>query len=191
MLFLITFLNFFLCIACGLSAKLTDFLVDDYPRVLVGAKYAAGVVYGIIAGFLFSLSWPLATVITAIVVANLLRGKVDDLAHVLAVIAIVCVVGVLGFPGINLVFLAIIFLAALADEHFNNWSDRAHKKNFLTEFVRLRLTTDLAVFAIAIYSGQLEFLYLFGFDAGYQVGTKYLPQLFSLFSIAPSKPNKG
>ena len=162
-------LEYLLCFLTGFLTKLTDRQVDDKLFISKNLQFITGALYGLGAGYLASLSTPLATLILAITIGVLLTGKIDKRAHQLAIASLFTTIAILGLPAINLFILAALIAFGIADELLNDYIEGKGSSPFAF-VVRHRLLLDLGALAVSIATGEwVYFLALVSFDLAYQI----------------------
>ena len=142
-------------------------------------------VLGILWAYLMSLSPASATILFAIVLAVLLKGKVDNVAHQAGLLSIVVVVMVSGYFQFVWIALAIFTIAGVLDEVGNDFVDEKnfYAKGGVNKFIHLffeyRFTMKAVIFVFALlghygfeYFAPFEWQYFFAFlafDIGYVI----------------------
>ncbi len=164
--------GYVLVIVSGFLTKLTDNLVDERFLSNPNLKYATGLAYGIVTGYLISLDTALATLVSSIVIGNLLFGRIDHRAHQLALAGMFFMILLFGLKDISIPILAAFALFAWLDEFLNEKSDRG-ELNIPTPFNRIvhhRIMLEIAALTISLYTqNPIYFFSLLLFDLSYQV----------------------
>lgn len=154
-------IEYLLCIATGLLAKLADRSRSKPAAVL------AGFLYGLGGGFLATRSQAFATVAYGLVAGELAAGKVDKLGHYAAVFAFIAAVAFLGFVQPSYTVLAALVLLAFADEFLHDKGAKA--KGVLGLVAGHRLLSDLGALLLSVFTGEwVYFAAVACFDLGYQ-----------------------
>ena len=153
-------IEYLLCIATGLLAKLAD--GSGKPAAIL-----AGFLYGLSGGFLATRSQAFATVAFGLVAGELAAGKVDELGHYAAVFAFIAAVAFLGFVQPSYAVLAALVSLAFADEFLHDKT--AGAKGVLGFVAAHRLLSDLGALLLSIFTGEwVYFAAVACFDFGYQ-----------------------
>jgi len=180
---------FALMFACGAFTKFTDNLIDEpfksrFPKM----RYATGILYGLIAGFLIASSPEFATLIIAIAIGVLLSGKIDSRAHQLAIAAIFVAITFLGLPPVNFFALALFSGLGFLDELLNDFVDRLREKGrhinkALEKAVSARLSLEFGTLTFGLATGNyVYFIAMLSFDLAYNLVDKAMPFFMARFN---------
>lgn len=171
-------IHFLLYLVAGLTLKVGDDLLDESnrPRTAWVPLGVAGLAFGII----MTLSeWDLI-LMSAIILAVVISGKVNRMQYIVGFVMIGLVILIFGLPAIaNPIALAItliiIVVAGFADEKGNDWSDSKGRRNGIASwFFENRFTLKITVLLLVIPYHQFIFaaMGLWVFDIGYYAATK-------------------
>lgn len=160
-------------LSAGFTLKLGDDLLDEldsqnlawYPLAI------SGVLFGLLMTF---SEWDLV-LLTSILIAVIVSGKVNRPQFIVGFILIFGTIWLVGFPVLTawlelVAILIILFLAAVLDEKGNDWADQDHsplayklfKYRFSLKLVALFLVIPWPMFLAAA-------LGLWTFDFGYEL----------------------
>ena len=95
---------FFLSFLAGLATKFTDNLVDEPFLFNEKIRYFGAIAYGLLGGYLISVSTEFATLFLAVVAAVFLTGKIDNFTHQLAILTVITVIAFFGSYLVILVY---------------------------------------------------------------------------------------
>ncbi|MFH0835730.1 MAG: S-adenosylmethionine decarboxylase [Candidatus Micrarchaeota archaeon] len=180
---MISVFTYVLCFVTGLLTKLTDVQTDEKVYLFKRAQFVTGLAYGLLAGYLMTLSIQLATLIAAITVGVLLTAKIDFKAHQLAIAALIAVIALFGLPQIDFTIFTILVFFSFLDEILNDFIDsrarnKLHTPKLVAWFASQRLTLEIAALAVSIVTGEwIYFLALLSFDLAYHL-VSYLTSRF-------------
>ncbi|MAG22440.1 MAG: adenosylmethionine decarboxylase [Candidatus Diapherotrites archaeon] len=173
----------------GLLTKMTDNFVDEpFKSKHPVLPYLTGITYGLLAGFLITISTEFATIIIAITIGVLIAGKIDSREHQFAVAALFIFASLFGFPAINFPFLVIFLLLGFLDEILNDFIDKIKEKDksvnrLVEKVVSVRLSLEIGAIAIGFVTGNFEYFFLlFAFDLAYNLIDKAMPLFLEKFS---------
>lgn len=174
-------INYFLSFACGAFTKITDNLIDDRYFIKKWIKLFFAIAYGSIAGYLTSFSEPFATIILAITIGVLLKGKIDDKIHQTAIAFMFLTIAILGFKQPNLLILSIIVVASWMDEWINEFIEtKEEKKGFFEKILSKRITADSAALVVSLATGEWTyFLAIASFDLAYHFLDFLMPKILN------------
>ncbi len=158
-----------LAFCAGVIVKAVDWMDDDQPGKHP-AKFPLAVLYGVLIGYLISVS-PFSVLFLAAVTAQVFATKVDTAAHRVGLAAAMLTVLALGIPSIDIPVFIIFLVAAFLDE-----IDYVGNLRPLTEW---RPFLKLAALAFALVGQYGYFLAVIAFDLGY-----------ALFRFVASKQKK-
>ncbi len=126
---------------------------------------------GIFWAYTMSLSAPAATILAAIVLGVLIKGKIDNIAHKIGVICILTIVFFSGYFNFLIIPLIVITFFGVVDEVGNDWVDENNiyakflpTSKFVHLFFEYRFAMKLAVLFFAII-GDYSLIYFFAFLA--------------------------
>ena len=193
------------------------FLLASYPILGAGLKYideafdvqifSKKIAYliapllGILWAYSMIVDAASATILLAILLGVLLKGKIDNYAHLAGLLSIF---GIVLLAGVQLLILPLIVLtlSALFDEVGNDLIEKKHYlenggigRRFVGYFFDQRWLTKVAILALAVV-GMIPYLFfvaLFLFDAAY-LGVRWYSQAIqrrSLSGEAEKKPESG
>jgi hypothetical protein len=148
-----------LALCAGVIVKAVDWMDDDRPGKHP-AKYPLAALYGILIGYLISLS-PFSVLFLAAVAAQVFATKVDTTAHRVGLAAAMLTILALGLPTIDIPVFIIFLVAAFLDE-----IDYVGTLRPLTEW---RPFLKLAALAFALIGRYEYFLAIIAFDLGYEI----------------------
>ncbi len=175
-------------LACGALAKFTDNLIDEpFKSKWPWLQYATGLLYGLTAGFLATISTEFATLAIGIVIGVLLAGKIDAKAHQLAIAAMFGVIAFSGLPEINFALLALFIGLGFLDEALNDLMDKAKAKGIqvnkaVQHAVSSRLSLEAGTLVLGLATGNfVYFLALISFDLAYNAIDKAMPLFLKRF----------
>jgi len=118
-------------------------------------------------------------IFTGLLLALLMAGKYDNSAFRIGFIvafSIAIVAYLLSPQTFHPVGVAVVFAAALADEHFSDFADRKENPTLFDRVLQERPFLKIAVFALCAVGILSSFLYFFaflGFDFGYSLVERY------------------
>lgn len=181
-------LNYALMFACGALTKFTDNLIDEpfkskYPWL----QFATGIIYGALAGYLATSSTEFATLIIAITIGVLFAGKIDAIAHQIAIGIIFGFFAFFGLPEINFIAMAAFIGLGFLDEAMNDFMDKAKKegKNIpktIKKIVSARLSLEIGTLVFGFLTGNfVYFIAIFAFDSAYNIVDKIMPKFMKKF----------
>jgi len=159
----------------GAGIKYVDAAYDEKTFSKKFALIAAPIL-GILWAFTMVINHVAATILLAVVLAVVIKGKIDNLAHLSGVLVIVPVIFL---AGIQLMWIPLAFLAAaaLVDEIGNDYIDKKKKsfddKNKFFSFVKYffdhRWMMKVAILSL-VFMGLIPFYFFFAmllFDYAY------------------------
>ncbi|MBN2126926.1 MAG: hypothetical protein JW703_00875 [Candidatus Diapherotrites archaeon] len=173
---------FYLIVSYFFLGALIKFIDDCFDEALA-SKSVATILSVIVAGlwaFDMTLSAASATILAAIVIGVLVKGKVDNIAFQIGVIGVGTILFFFGFFQFLWFPLIIISLAGVIDEVGNDFVDEKnmYTRGFFGKLVHLffeyRMLMKIVVFLFAFF-GFFELFYFLAFlfwDLGYIVVTK-------------------
>lgn len=141
---------------------------------------------GILWAFTMAIDSIAATLLLAILLAVLFKGKIDNMAHIAGFLSIIVLLFFLNVFSFLLVPLVFITLAGIIDEIGNDFADKKGRFSsyyyfnlFWLKFFEYRITMKLAVLAFALlgYYPLFYFVAFFLFDLGYHLLTIRSTQL--------------
>ncbi len=147
-----------LAFCAGVIVKAVDWMDDDQPGKHP-SKYPLAVLYGVLIGYMISLS-PFSVLFLAAVAAQIFATKVDTVAHRVGLAAVLITVLAIGIPSIDIPVFIIFLVAAFLDE-----IDYVGNLRPLTEW---RPFLKLAALAFALVGQYDYFLAVIAFDLGYE-----------------------
>ena len=160
-----------LMFACGAFTKFADNLIDQaYKSRWPWLQYLTGLVYGLLAGYLITVSSEFATLIIAITIGVLVAGKIDSKAHQIGIATIFAIVALFGLPAISFFLVALFSGLGFFDELLNDFVDRLREKGkhlnkVLQNIVNARLSLEFGTIAVGIATGNWNyFLAVFSFE---------------------------
>jgi len=118
-------------------------------------------------------------IFTGLLLALLMAGKYDNSAFRIGFIvafSIAILAYIISPQTFHPVGIAVVFIAALADEHFSDLADRKENPTLVDRILQERPFLKLAVFALCAFGILSSFLYFFaflGFDFGYSLVERY------------------
>ncbi len=174
-----TIIHFLLYLAAGLTLKIGDDLLDESnrPRAAWVPLGMAGLAFGII----MTLSeWDLI-LMSAIIVAVVISGKVNRVHYAIGFIMIGLVILVLGIPAVTspgalIITLSAMVIAGFIDERGNDWSDVKERRNRVVSwFFENRFTLKITVLLLVIPYQHFIFaaVGLWVFDFGYYAANRF------------------
>jgi hypothetical protein len=185
----------------GGAVKYIDDAFDERIYSIRSAILLAPII-GVFWAYLMALSSASATILLAIVLGVLLKGKIDNIAHKIGLVSIIAVVIFSGYFQFLIFPLIILTVAGVIDEVGNDFVDEKNVYNKLLPlskvvyyFFEYRFTMKLAVFAF-VFLGDFAMYYFFaflGFDLAY-AGMMHFSSSLShkkKFSYTPSNNNSN
>jgi len=153
---------------------------------------------GILWGITMALNNITGTLLLAILLAVLFKGKIDNVAHITGFLVIIFLLFVFGFFSFLLIPLIFITIAGIIDEIGNDIADKkiVFSNNyfiniFFLKFFEFRFTMKLAVLAFALmnFFSLIYFVAFILFDLGYHLMAFRGMQLIKLrrFTFIPKK----
>ena len=195
---IVTYIFFVLSYAIlGGGIKYIDDAFDEKTFSVNKALLLAPIL-GVFWAYLMSLHAASATILLAIVLAVLLKGKIDNIAHQAGLVGIIGVVLVSGYFEFIWLGLIVITIAGILDEVGNDYVDRKDlygKGDIISKiihyFFEYRFTMKLAVFAFAFagFYDWVYFLAFIGFDIAYVALTWYSLYLKNLSNFTYRQRN--
>lgn len=169
----------------GLLVKFIDDAFDEkaYPRkiALIVAPITA-----IFWAYVMSLDSIAALLLTAIIVGVLVKGKIDNIAFIIAVLSVYFAYFFIGdwnfiLDSTLLVLLVIISIAGIIDEIGNDFVDKKniYKKGILGKLVhwffeyRFVMKLTVLIFALLGFYSLIFFVAFFFWDLGYELVMHY------------------
>ena len=181
-------LNYILMFACGAFTKFTDNLIDEpFKSKWPWLQFATGIIYGTLAGYLATNSTEFGTLIIAISIGVLFAGKIDALAHQIAIGIIFGFFALFGLPQINFVAMAAFVGLGFLDEALNDFMDKAKEQGkkipkHVQKIVSARLSLEVGTLAFGFLTGNfVYFIALFAFDLAYNIIDKVMPKFMQKF----------
>jgi len=159
----------------GGGIKYIDDAFDEKTFSKIKAVLLAPFLGGLWA-FTMTLHPASATILAAIVLAVLLRGKIDNLAFMVGTVTIITALFFSGLATFLWLPLILITLAGVLDEVGNDYVDKNFKANkFIYIFFEYRFTMKLAVlyFAAINYFVWVYFFAFIAFDVAYALVMHY------------------
>ncbi|MFH1586654.1 MAG: hypothetical protein ABID38_02260 [Candidatus Diapherotrites archaeon] len=159
----------------GAGIKYVDDAFDERTFSRKNALVIA-VITAILWAWVMSIHPAAATILGAVVIAVLLKGKVDNIAFQIGVLAILGIMFVSGYFEFFLFPMAIIAIAGIADELGNDYVDKHPKINiWIYYFFEYRFVMKLAValFAFLETYSWIFFFAFVAFDIAYAGVTHY------------------
>ncbi len=155
--------------ATGMFVKVVDDIEGRPMKWLNRASVALGGFYGLLISYVMLRSALVANLWMAVVLGNLIAGKIDSPGHRSGLFSMLVTVSIFGFPKFEPALLAVFIAAAYADEFFKGLSDRKKfRSGFFSSLVSHRVLSEVAAFVVSFYTTQwLLFASIFAFDAGY------------------------
>jgi len=167
---------FFLAAFAILGAGL-KYIDDAFDERVFNKKiaYAVAPLLGVLWAYTMFIDAASATILLAILLGVLLKGKIDNYAHFMGMIVVIAGVIVLG---VQLLIIPLIFLtlAALFDEVGNDFIDKRHYiqgnnvfKKFIGYFFDQRWLTKIVILGLAVVNviPIYFFLAMLLFDGAY------------------------
>ena len=120
-----------------------------------------------------------ATIFIGLLLALLIASKYDNMAFKLGfvVAAGMALLSFINFPNnASYIGIAVVFLAAYADERLSDWADASAKDGLTKRLLQERPVLKAAVLALCVTSALSSYLYFFaflGFDFGYSFVEHY------------------
>ncbi len=158
----------------GVFTKLTDLVIDDGKKILFKhSDLLFGIIYGILVGYLISVSSIIAPLWIGVVFGVILAGKIDGVGHVVGVIFIIGTVAILGLSDINWWFVFLFTIVNVIEEKLNDRADK-WRPTRVAKLIRMRPFAEITALIVSIATGEylLIFAILF-FDFGYLSITQY------------------
>ncbi len=152
-------LIYILAFLAGFLVKVVDWFDDD-KKSKHFIKYLLAIIYGVLISYLIANA-SFSTLFLSTLVAQVIAGKIDTLAHSLAFATAVISLFFFGFPSIELIQFGLFFILAALDE--------------LTLPKQYELLTKWRVFlkfgaAVFILFGRVDyFIAVMTFDIGYML----------------------
>lgn len=153
----------------GGGIKYIDDAFDEHTfkknKALLFAPFLA-----IFWAFNMVLSPAAGTILAAVVLAVLLKGKIDNIAFQVGLIGIIGVLIFFGLFSPIWIVLLVLTLAGILDEVGNDYVDRhSIKNNIVYYFFEYRMLMKLSVFAFAFFAfyGWVYFFAFLAFDLAY------------------------
>lgn len=168
----------------GALTKVTDIQTDEKLFFFRHAQYVTGIMYGIVGGILLVADGAFSTVFFGVLIAVLASGKINRLAHQLAIAAVFAVVAFAGLPkGVSFPLVATFAFFGTLDEWLNDEADRRSKAGTAMNAIAAgiadrRLSLEVAALAASVFTG--EWTYMLGiamFDIGYIIANKFFGQM--------------
>jgi hypothetical protein len=158
----------------GAGLKFIDDAFDE-KRYSIKSAYILAPLLGILWAYSMIISPVSATILLAILIGVILKGKIDNYAHL---VGLGIILGIIVVAGVELLIIPLIVLtiAALFDEVGNDLIEKKeylHSKDYLKKFIGFffdqRWLTKVAVLSIAIIGviPSYFFLAMILFDGAY------------------------
>jgi hypothetical protein len=165
-------------VTLGMLIKYGDEAFD--VRVFSRTKTLALVIPGaLLMGGLILTDVSSGVIFTGLLLALLMAGKYDNSAFRIGFVvafSIAILAYALSPQTFHPVGVAVVFMAALADEHFSDRADRKQEPKLMDRVLQERPFLKIAVFALCALGILSSFLYFFaflGFDFGYSLVERY------------------
>lgn len=161
----------------GVTTKYVDLVFDNEIKGGRRLAYVLAIIYGFLMLTLVFSAPEIAPLILGVVLGVIVGGSIDKLAHVFGVLILVIGLVVFGFPILNLVLLAIFFLASASDEILKNFYDKRRFKGIVGKVVSLRLFVEISALFVSFITGiWLIFLAIFVYDVAYLTTSRFVKQ---------------
>ncbi len=169
----------------GLLVKFIDDAFDEkaYPRKLA---LIVAPITAIFWAYVMSLDSIAALLLTAIIIGVLIKGKIDNIAFIIAVISVYFAYFFIGdwnfiLDPILLILLIIISIAGVIDEIGNDFIDKKniYKRGLLGKIIhwsfeyRFVMKLMVLIFALLDFYSILFFIAFFFWDLGYELVMHY------------------
>jgi len=189
---------YFFFIAFAILGAGLKYIDDAFDEKVFSKKiaYAISPLLGILWAYTMIIDSFAATILLAILLGVLLKGKIDNIAHVIGLIVIIAIVVV---AGVQLLFIPLIILAAAAllDEVGNDLADKSsflaggkRWQRFVIGFFDQRWVAKVAILGLVMVSllPWFFFVAMLLFDGAY-LGVRSFSQIRqkALF-ISPTAP---
>jgi hypothetical protein len=155
----------------GFLSKFVD-LEEHGMKVRKLIIYFTGICYGLLIAYAVKLDPSVVPLAFATILGVIITGKIDSNGHLFGIASFVLFMLAWGVPPTNLIYLGILFVAALAEEYVNTWIlDKKMIKNFVVEkFLEVRPIMEFVTLGLAAITGAWALWYtLFFFDLGYNL----------------------
>jgi hypothetical protein len=181
------FFYFYLIFSFFLLGALIKFIDDCFDEGLASKSFAtlSAVIVSVLWAYNMSLSAASATILAAIVIGVVVKGKVDNIAFQIGVLAIGTILFFFGFFQFLWFPLILISLAGIIDEIGNDFVDekniylRGNSGKFVHLFFEYRMFMKIVVFLFAWFA-FFDLIYFIAFlfwDLGYIFVTKLSEKL--------------
>jgi len=160
-------------------------LVDDIFDKSLAKRWLALLLVpylGILWAITMALNSAAASILAAILIAAVLKGKINNIGHQIGLLTILVILFFSGFVQFLWIPLIVISLAAIADEIGHDFVEKHKKINkVVSYFFKYRFAMKLAVFLFALfnYFGWIFFFAFMAFDIAYVAVEKF--ELASFF----------
>ncbi len=192
---------YFFFVAFAVLGAGLKYIDDAFDEKVFSKKiaYIIAPLLGVLWAYTMIIDAVAATILLAILLGVLLKGKIDNIAHV---IGLVVIIGVTVVAGVQLLFVPLIILAAAAllDEVGNDLVDKSsflaggkRWQRFVIGFFDQRWVAKVAILGLAVVSVLPWFFFvaMLLFDGAY-LGVRWFSQIrqkaLLVSSIAPGMP---